>query len=519
MPNRRELPLSSASSRRGGRSLAWLACALPLPVIFLLVCLRVRHTPLSTFVYADATYIYVLDAFAVSLGNWASCGFHPGATLHWWGGFVAWWRNHFGPNQGTLTMAALLPHHAEAARALGDTLIAFNTILLGLAGIIFHRRGIPVLGVILLQLLWINAPDFLAFVGLYQPEAAYVGISAALAIALLGFERTCWPAWSVITGAAIATKLYYAPFLTGLFSLSSRRQAAKALAASAAVFLLLCLIVLPAWETLFRFFGMMAVTSGDYDNGAIGLPSGQTIARALAWADQFYLLYICVPLLALVYVAVTYRPGEPEKRKRFLAASYAFFLALAFFLRKPTHNYYVLPALGALPGMLAAYLLLVEKNWRRWLGYATALLLLGLYGASFPRRLEQRLGFLHDADTQIGRLEDTLARNRQCAVLTQGTLPLAENALRLGAMKKWDAEISALFPGFTRLDENFQVIQPAWREPDSLWLQRIPNPCVFLVAPPWTQQELLRRSTVAAQGKMRECNTFYCLYEYSRPGR
>jgi len=484
-----------------------------MPALYLAFGFAVRQNSGSALIARDAGYYYLISAYEVALGQWPHLFAHPGATLHVWGGLVVWLKKTFFPESSLGGTSELLSYHARYIRVLGTSLLFPNAFFLGWAGFALRRRGLSLAGVWLVQLLWIATPEALAFTGLYQPESINIGIAAALTVALLSGSTWRWIAVSIVAGAATATKLTYAAYLAPLAIERSWKRALGGALAFLAVFLLFCTVFFPSWGHSFGYFGTLAVSSGDYVSGAPGLRPLSLVRERLVTEGVAYTLLFFPLALFLAFAAR--RRGAAEDRDAFLSALLVFVGTFLIFLRKPSHGYYVLPALGVLPCVLGTYLILTRHDRRRWLGY-TALVGIALYDlAVLPAQIQNHFFLLRDGDASVHHLQEIVNRHSDCAILVASPVPLGADALQMGARGTWEVQLSTQFPSVAFVTDDWQIHVPnrLWFETEEGWRARSGRSCAVLVANPFHMDELKKRFKIARDGRVLECSSYACVLE------
>jgi len=467
----------------------------------------------------DATYYYLMNSFLVARGAWAHLTAHPGATLQILGGLLVRAKLLLGRESKLSEVDELIRFSAEYARYLGLCLIFINFAFFLWASFALFRRGVSVAKIWLIQLFWVASPFAFSYVGQFQPEAVVLAISAAFTILLCRRGSRILGA-ALLIGSVLATKLNFLAYGAMIF-LPRKWPAIVATAIfSLIVCFVLCLIFYPDLSTGLQHMLLLAMASGKYDQGPPGWPTIAAMSEQIRENEVGRTLIVFPLVLLTGLLGLVRRSIDPEDRRSLLVAILVFAGSAIVFLKKPTHDYYLMPSIGLIPCVVGAFFIATKGNWRAWFGGLTFFCIgLWLWGPLFLSESMRRAS-LHAADADFARLERILQEHSECLAVFSGPLPVAIDAMEMGAQttgSEWREDLKRIFPHSFFLNPEFRFRQFSTADlSEAEWIKKESPSCVVFAIHPSFRLEAERRLQMAKEGRRLECGTYFCAY-FFRP--
>ncbi len=332
---------------------ALLLAILPVLVVLVPSLYRGAGGPFYAWYRIDPQYAYLLNSLMVDCGQNPRHIDHPGTTVQEIGGLI-------------IGAMALLRGHSpicpieEVLSQPEIYLAGLVTIFeLGIAALMFafslrlYALGRNLCACLAFQFSLVGSTTVAVQLDRFTPEPMMIATVLAMGLAALPLllrSRAERPHDAILLGGlfgfGLETKLTFAPLVLLVLLFNSGKSKLKFLAAGAAVFIVAALPIINMSRKFLGWVVGLAIHSGRYGEGAVGLPPWTRMAAAardLAWINRPAFLFSACGLAIAAWMIR--RDGRASASARFLLIGFAA-LALQLLLTiKHTGSHYMLPAI------------------------------------------------------------------------------------------------------------------------------------------------------------------------------
>ncbi|MCO5144172.1 MAG: hypothetical protein M9962_13875 [Oligoflexia bacterium] len=479
-----------------------------LPIFLLALSFKYIRSTEYIALSRDASYYYLLNSIQLASGNFAYYWAHPGASLQLFGGLLIRLKYFFIGSSDLPIAQHLLTFHKEYMHFLGCSLIVVNFLALLLLTRTLVKQEMKFIPIFLVQTIFFIQPNwFMNFNGLFQPESIYIALGAVFATLLCIENKKSWIN-PMFAGFSIATKLNFAQFLIINFLNSSKKKIALSFLLSIIIFALLCFVFFPEWNRAFPHMLGLALAKNQYAEGGVGIISYIELKKSLIQHfENDPLILLIIPGVILFSLFGLFFKSSKLK-SNFYISVFAFFLALMFFLKKPTHAYYFISVLATLPAVLATFFIMAKGRIHIWIGTFYFLLVLVLRYDLYVSVIPSFLAEEKSVSNTYSQIEKIVKENSECAFLVSGPIPLGVDALEMGsawAGKELHPELAYLFPKFAWLNSNGWVRGFEFKKkPLSVWAESMKVKCFLFFSTLYGSESL--DSSLAEKKLMYEDN-------------
>lgn len=409
-----------------------------IPVFFFYGVIKLAIPSDANPVYSDPGYYYLLNFFRMAVGDAPSYFHHPGIPIQWMGAALVRIKYLLLPEGGGGMVHDFLFYPEHYLDFCGKFVLCLNGIALYLLGDHALKRGLGLpLALFLQAMLLATTPQIWIYSGLVHPEGFAIVFGVLLGICLTSESSKGKIAYTVLAGAALATKLFYAPFLLGNFFVWGKKKGLVACLASVFVFLAFFYTFPPAirnaaWGNYWR----ISIRAGAHENGDIGFLSFRELVslfQTYFFFDQtmFHTLFLLLALSLLGFVFIRLEGKRITGSPLFFTATVTL-VSFLFFLRKPYKDYYLFPTIVMLPHIFRETI-----SWQRSAlkTGAAVLLVLVTFGLSlepYRNRLElakEHGGALLREVTEVGK---KVAERKDCYFFLASAVTHRIHALGVG---------------------------------------------------------------------------------------
>jgi hypothetical protein len=357
----------------------------PLGLVGLALWLRHERGPFYFAFNFDPAYTYLMNSLGLLALQQPQHVDHPGTPLQVLGAVVIALQRLAERVLGDPWPSPLGPVLADPERYLRSIHLALVSLMGGAVYLLGHgllRRTGSIFVALAGPGLLLGSLAMLVVTSAVMPDHLVIAAAALLSWLLpppghgplpLAQEHLRWSLIGVVLGFGMATKVTLLPLFAVLLLAARPAVVAIALASSAVAF---AICTLPVWTQLprmGRWLGAVAMHSGLYGHGDVGLPSaGSLVANTLGLVIEEPLL--AVELFVLIAALVRVRRGNigavgatPVAVARYLEVVILILLVQGLVVVKHPRVWYLVPAVvfAAGPTAWAAVLLTSESVMRR----------------------------------------------------------------------------------------------------------------------------------------------------------
>jgi hypothetical protein len=452
----------SIERRPAASTLGLLALTIAPLAIWLVPFLnRARIGPFYVIGRVDPSYGYLLNSLLVSCGMNPRQIDHPGTPLQIVGALVVAAMRTLRGQSPFCPVDDVLTRPETYLAGISIVLQLAVAVLAAAVAMRLYRITGDIFAAGVMQACILISPTIAGALGALGTEILAIPAILALGLALLPLATGSWPerprdsiVAGVILGFAIATKLTVAPLILYVFLFESTKSKLKFVGASVGSFIFWTLPIANMYGKLVRWIVSLAIHSGRYGEGSVGMPSPAAMAStALDLVSQNVPIFLFACLGVLFAVWQRYSHPRLSPSARFAMLSFCVLMVQLVMTVKHPAPHYMIPALVAVAisnGVAVAALGMMRRGLSAIclaallaMGIGPALSNFRYFDSFLPDRYAQEQRDL----SEIQRIAD-----QRCGSLIphSGGVSTTLSALRFGNAfaEKFDRALARLYPDF-----------------------------------------------------------------------